>query len=291
MLKVRIIKPFHVYGKRAWPNKIKIAGTGASNIYKVGDGNALKVSKNNPDAVRCLIRETEFLQRAGQHDNIVTMREQGAFLGKGRGGNEVQRFYMVVEYFRGGSLDEFIGKQEITQTVALKIARDIAQALGRVHELGKVYRDIKPHNIIFSHRLPAFGKVVLIDFGIVEDIGHVPPGGQLIGTPGYFPPEVITAKRGITPVSDFYSLAMILFEMLIGKRLCMGKTPNHVYLKNAYLHDDLSKRVQQEGFPPRIQELLLTALYYDKEAEDFGISQRYQTAEEFIDAIDRCLDF
>jgi serine/threonine protein kinase len=290
MSNVSIIKPFKVFGKRAWPNKIKIASTGASNVYKVGEGNVLKVSKKNADAVRCLIREAEFLQRAGQHNNIVAMHEQGAFLEQGEGGNEVQRFYMVVEYLAGGSLDEIIGKQKIEPSVALKIARNIAQALGRVHELGKVYRDIKPHNIIFLQRLPAFGKAVLVDFGLVEDIDYVQPG-RPVGSPGYFPPEVILGNVATTPVSDLYSLAIVLYEMLVKEQLYQAENREGILQENLWLHGNLPGRIRQGSFAPRIKELLLTALYYDRDAQDFGISQRYQTADEFIGAIDRALDF
>src|SRR3989475_5909478 len=103
---------------------------------------------------------------------------------------------------------------------ALKIAREVADALDYAHRRGVIHRDIKPENILFQS-----GHAVVADFGIARAISAagetrsraLTQPGAVIGTPDYMSPEQASGERELDGRSDQYALACVLYEMLAGR--------------------------------------------------------------------------
>ena len=100
---------------------------------------------------------------------------------------------------------------------ALAIAAPVADALSYAHRMGVLHRDVKPENILFSQ-----GHPIVADFGIAKAIGTVGRAnltrtGLAIGTPGYMSPEQAVGLTELDERSDVYSLAIVVYEMLVGE--------------------------------------------------------------------------
>jgi len=128
--------------------------------------------------------------------------------------------YLVLEYVPGKTLAELIAKNELRQEDILAIALQIAEALAAAHEHGVIHRDLKPGNI----KITPEGKVKVLDFGLAKSISDeflgrqttVTEPGRVLGTPAYMSPEQARGKQ-IDKLSDIWSFACVLFEMLTGE--------------------------------------------------------------------------
>jgi serine/threonine-protein kinase PpkA len=128
--------------------------------------------------------------------------------------------YIAMEYFEQGDLRAEITPAGMAQARVLAIAGQVAQALMAIHARGIIHRDLKPENIM---RRPD-GTVAVADFGIAKSMLAAQNmamtqtlHGDVVGTPYYLSPEQAAGKT-ITPQSDFYSLGVMMFEMLAGHR-------------------------------------------------------------------------
>ncbi len=159
----------------------------------------------------------ERLQREAQaaasvdHPAVVTVYEAGIADG---------RPYIVMQKVEGETLEQRLARGPMSTEEALQLALDIADALAEVHALGIVHRDLKPANIIMSPRGPK-----ILDFGIASVRGatRMTATGLAVGTPLAMSPEQI---RGLPPDnrSDLWSLGVILYQALTGKRPFEGET-------------------------------------------------------------------
>ncbi|MBX2836343.1 MAG: protein kinase [Gammaproteobacteria bacterium] len=144
-----------------------------------------------------------------RHSNIVTVYDAGQY-------EELN--YLVMEAVEGKSLKEFgKGKELLPVHRAIEIIIDTCRALDYSHRQDILHRDIKPANIMLGDD----GSVKLLDYGIAVGLtGTAGLGkqGPTLGTPNYMSPEQIMGRE-LTPASDFYSLATVLFELLTGKQL------------------------------------------------------------------------
>ncbi|MES2508303.1 MAG: protein kinase [Pseudomonadota bacterium] len=144
------------------------------------------------------------------HPNVIRIYDQGF---------TDEHAYIAMEYFELGDLRGLFGP-ELTQQRALRVINEVAQALSAIHRAGIVHRDIKPENIMRRKD----GSVALADFGIAksmlkaESMGMTQTRhGDVVGTPYYLSPEQASG-RTVTAQSDLYSLGVMMFEMLAGKR-------------------------------------------------------------------------
>ena len=136
---------------------------------------------------------------------------------------------LVLELLEGQSLQQVVDERgPLPQREAAEICRDVARALAIAHASGIVHRDLKPANI-FLHRPgdePAVVKVV--DFGISKNIlapeGTLTDTGMAVGSPAFMSPEQVRGERDLDGRTDLWSLGVILYEMLAGKRLFDGRT-------------------------------------------------------------------
>src|SRR5215204_6588134 len=157
------------------------------------------------------------------HPHILTLIDSGEANGL---------LYYVLPYVRGESLrDKLDREHQLSIEEALTITKQVASALDYAHRQGLVHRDIKPENILLQE-----GEAMLADFGIalaVKESGgsRLTETGLSLGTPHYMSPEQATGDRNVDARSDLYSLASVLYEMLVGEPPITGKTVQAVIAK------------------------------------------------------------
>ena len=134
---------------------------------------------------------------------------------------EEGRNYLVMEFVDGVSLAEVIEKAApLHPRIAAAIAREIGRALVCAHQDGVIHRDIKPKNILITRS----GVIKLTDFGVARDMDapDLTTTGTLIGTPFYMSPEQASGDK-VGYQSDIYSLGIVLYEMVTGKKPYTGE--------------------------------------------------------------------
>ena len=147
-----------------------------------------------------------------QHDHVVQIYDQGF-------GDELA--YIAMEYLGGGSLREVIDRG-LSPRQALSLLSQAASGLAEIHRCGIVHRDIKPANLMLRKE----GVLVLTDFGVAKRLDRGAGQtlhGEILGTPYYLSPEQAQGDV-VSPRSDIYSLGVIFYEMLMGKRPFGGDT-------------------------------------------------------------------
>ena len=138
-------------------------------------------------------------------------------------GEDGERAFLVMEFVDGESLSTVLAATPIPPlTTTLSILSQTADALHAAHSAGIVHRDVKPGNIMIT---PA-GVIKVTDFGIARATGAVAVTavGQVLGTPQYMSPEQASG-RDVGPASDIYSLGVIAYEALAGRRPFIESTP------------------------------------------------------------------
>jgi serine/threonine protein kinase/WD40 repeat protein len=189
--------------------------------------------------------------------------------------------FLVMEYLPGGTLKEKLN-HPIPWKDAVQTLLPIAQALEYAHERKIIHRDVKPSNILLTEK----GHPMLTDFGIAKILdladGQTLTGtGVGIGTPEYMSPEQ-GMGREVDARSDVYSLGIVFYEMITGKRPYTADTPMAVVLK--HLTDPLPHPGEIiRDLPESVAKVILKALA--KHSED-----RYESMGAFIAALERLLD-
>jgi serine/threonine-protein kinase len=191
------------------------------------------------------------------HPHIVSIYDQGR--------SEDGEYYIAMEYVPGGTLKERIRQEGVLEPAeALRVALQIAGALSEAHEKGVIHRDIKPQNVLLSHR----GDVKVTDFGIARAAGSmssVATGtGMILGTAAYMSPEQARGEP-VGPQSDLYSLGVVLYEMLTGTLLYEAESP----IPQAMMHINEPPRSPRQ-VNPKVPEPLgaLTLKLLTKDPED-----------------------
>ncbi len=248
---------------------------GMADVYK-----AIDVMENRTVAVKILKAEfsenEEFLRRFRNeskaiavlsHPNIVKIYDVGF-------SDEIQ--FIVMEYIDGITLKEFIEQQGVLRWKdALHFVTQILRALQHAHDKGIVHRDIKPQNIM----LFTDGTIKVMDFGIARfsRIDGKTLSDKTIGSVHYISPE--QARGDMTDErSDIYSVGVMLYEMLTGRKPFEGENPVSIAVK--HMQD---KAVEPREIMPSIPEALEEIVIHAMEKDPI---RRYQSAAEMIKDID-----
>ena len=187
--------------------------------------------------------------------------------------------YYVMPYIEGESLRDRIDRDtQLPVEEAVRIAREVADALDYAHRQGVIHRDIKPDNIMLHD-----GHVVVADFGIAlaasrsDDGTRMTETGMSLGTPHYMSPEQAMGDREIRASSDVYALACVLYEMLMGEPPFTGPTAQAIVAK-VMTDDPAGLAIHRKSIPPHVESAVLVGL--EKLPAD-----RFATAAEFSEAL------
>ena len=218
---------------------------------KHGRGVAIKVL--HPDVAASMgqdrfLREIEIAARL-QHPHILPLYDSGA---------AGAHFYYVMPFVEGESLRDRLNREkQLAQEDVLRITAQVASALAYAHSRGVVHRDIKPENIMLSG-----DTAIVADFGIArtEGGGHsLTQTGTIIGTPTYMSPEQGTGSPDIDGRSDQYSLACVVYELLVGAPPFTGPTVQAVIARHSM--DMVSPpSIVRDSIPDTMEGALLRAL-------------------------------
>lgn len=207
------------------------------------------------------------------------------------------RPFIVMELVEGRNVGEILQSEgPLPVARAIRIAIEAARALGAAHELGFVHRDIKPGNIVLTTNEQGREVAKVLDFGIAklrQAIGDSQPAitmtmtGMVVGTPMYMSPEQFMGKKAAGEIdgrTDLYSLGVVLYEMVTAKPPFEGDTLYTIMMQhiegNVRPPNELAPEL---GIPPELSRVILKSI--DKARES-----RFQTAEEFIEALERVSD-
>ncbi|MEY4944601.1 MAG: hypothetical protein RL384_545 [Actinomycetota bacterium] len=180
-----------------------------------------------------------------EHEGIANIFDYGEDAGSA---------YLVMELVPGESLSRLLEREKkLSEEKVLDIIAQTSRALGAAHSRGLVHRDIKPGNLLITPE----GKVKITDFGIARVGDQVPltKTGQVMGTVQYLAPEQATGKTS-TPATDLYSLGVVAYEALAGKRPFTGE--NQMAIAMAHINE--MPPALPETIDPRVQNLVLSCL-------------------------------
>ena len=249
----------------------QVGSGGMCKIYlaeseRAGAMVVLKVFSQVPDVSERLVGFDRFIQEyeivAGlNHPNIVHIYDLGI---------ADDHAYIAMEHFPAGDLRSRM-KTPLAPRTALHFLAQIASALDAIHAVGVLHRDLKPANVM----LRVDGTLCLIDFGLAkanELEAELTGSREIFGTPYYMSPEQGHAEL-IDARSDLYSLGVVFYEMLIGRKPYTGSTAMEVIYKHK--RAELPPiEPQYAAYEPMLRRLLA------KEPVD-----RFQSARELLDAV------
>lgn len=216
-----------------------------------------------------------------QHDNIACIYDFGNIDGN---------YFIAMEYLFGKDLFTVIQKlvkkeQSFPPEFALYITSKICDAMEYAHNLKGlqnnplhiIHRDLTPHNIFITYE----GKVKVLDFGIAKNEmqENRTQVGVVKGKVSYMSPEQVSGAN-IDHRSDIYSIGILLYEMLSGKKLYTGNTAE--LIKKALSADYTPLRQLVEGLPDKLYSIVETALQSDPD-------KRYQNCSQMLSELEECL--
>ncbi len=213
-------------------------------------------------------------QTAGslRHPGIVAIYETGT---------HEEAPYAAMELVDGQPLDEAVREGAWSLRDRVSLFRDLARAVAHAHAHRVIHRDLKPANVLVTpDRRPC-----VLDFGLARrmDAGrNLTATGQMMGTPGYMPPEQIEGDPArIGPHCDVFALGAMFYELLTGRAPIQGQTQMELITRTLAGRWPPPRRIEP-GLPPDLETLCLKSL----EPE---IERRYPNAAALADDVDRWL--
>ncbi|MBA2568819.1 MAG: serine/threonine protein kinase [Actinobacteria bacterium] len=251
---------------------------GMGEIYRAEDESlgrtvAVKVLADRfsaDEAVRGrFTREALAAARLSSDPNTITIFDVGEHRG---------RPFIVMEYLKGGSLEDLLRKHGAQDPGRVLTWLDEAgAAIDAAHEHGVVHRDVKPGNLL----LAADGSVRVADFGVATAAGldSLTMTGTVLGTAGYLAPEQARGEP-TTPATDLYALAVVAFELLTGRRPFQADNPTAEAA--AHVHADVPAVSERSDLPPQLDPVFRRAMAKDP-------TERYPSSGDFVSALREAL--
>jgi serine/threonine protein kinase len=227
---------------------------------------------DDPDAIRRFQREAQTVALLN-HPNICTIYDIG---------DEGGTTFIAMERCDGVNLKTYLARKTLSDDEIVRIARQMADALGAAHAKGVVHRDIKPGNIVISEA----GVVKMLDFGLARRVrlestselglqGSTIPGRPL-GTANYMAPERIL-QLPLDPRSDLFSLGVVIYEMATGRLPFAGASPSET-VTNILEKEPVPLRRLSPQRPAALEALVTRLLAKQADA-------RFQSAAALTDAL------
>ena len=255
----------------------EMARGGAGRVFfaRTLEGTAVALKVLHPELVVTatadrFLREIKTLSRL-EHPHVAKLLDYG---------ERDWLVYLAMAYIEGPTLKEHIAQvRRVSVSDAVRIARDLLDALAYAHEHNIVHRDVKPDNIVLSSN-----GAMLLDFGIarvIEGTGDekLTRSGFTVGTSSYMSPEQVIAVRDLDHRSDLYSLGCVLFEALAGRPPFVHRSEAVVLQLQQTAEAPLLAELRPE-LPPELAGAVQRALAKDRE-------QRWSSAVEMRAQLDR----
>ena len=255
----------------------EMARGGAGRVFfaRTLEGTAVALKVLHPELVVTatadrFLREIKTLSRL-EHPHVAKLLDYG---------ERDWLVYLAMAYIEGPTLKEHIAQvRRVSVSDAVRIARDLLDALAYAHEHNIVHRDVKPDNIVLSSN-----GAMLLDFGIarvIEGSGDekLTRSGFTVGTSSYMSPEQVIAVRDLDHRSDLYSLGCVLFEALAGRPPFVHRSEAVVLQLQQTAEAPLLAELRPE-LPPELAGAVQRALAKDRE-------QRWSSAVEMRAQLDR----
>jgi len=221
-----------------------------------------QTSIQDPDAVKRAKREVQALTVI-DHPNVVSVFGAGEVTGG--------KPYIAMQHIDGVTLRSQIVSNGMDVKRAAAILKQIGAALGHIHNKGVLHRDLKPENIMIQVLSDGTEVVKILDFGIAKLKDPVAATSIVntvaIGTIAYMSPEQLRDGERITAASDIYSMAVVAYEMLSGKRPPLASQ---------------ERPIDATDLPPGLPENACSVL---SRALSFEPKNRYQNAKHFTDEL------
>ncbi len=184
------------------------------------------------------------------HPNIVTIYDVGQ-------DRNIQ--YIAMEYLQGHTLDNIISRKlDLNYRIVASIVAQVCSALQYAHDRHVVHRDIKPANIMVMDGF----QVKVMDFGIAHfESSNMTQTGVAMGTPNYISPEQLSGKE-VTKSSDIFSLGVVMYELLTGKKPFAGENINNLILKILHENPTPISKIDDK-VPPLMEHVVAKALEKD----------------------------
>ncbi len=197
------------------------------------------------------LREIEIAAQL-HHPHVLALHDSG----------EADGFlYYVMPYVEGESLADRIGREgQLPIADAVRILKEMVDALAMAHGQGVVHRDIKPDNVMLSGR-----HALVMDFGIAKAVSEATSGGMVttvgmaLGTPTYMSPEQAAADPHVDHRADIYAVGATAYEMLTGRPPFTGRTPQEVLAAHVTKVPEPVDQVRT-AVPPALAELVTRCL-------------------------------
>jgi serine/threonine-protein kinase len=268
-------------GKYRIVQRLGIGGMG--EVFKVehtflGSTRVIKIIRaqiSSADINERFLREARMATKV-QHPNVATLHDFSALPDGSH--------YMVWEYIDGENLAQVLRRGTLTPRHAVRIAIQALAGLEAIHRAGIVHRDISPENLMITHAADGSEFVKIIDLGVAKaaeaDVAMTQTG-MFVGKFRYASPDhlgFLPAGERIDGRADLYSLAVVLFEMMVGRPPFEATSPHEYILhhsKDDYL---LSPDLDRITGGPALQTVLAHALERDR-------NKRFANAREFSDAL------
>ncbi|MDQ4007485.1 MAG: protein kinase, partial [Actinomycetota bacterium] len=231
----------------------RIARGGMATVYEATDTRldrvvAVKVLHSgyaeDESFVSRFIREARSAARLA-HPNVVGVFDQG---------DDAGTLFLAMEYVPGCTLRDLMRQQgPLSPARAVALLEPVLSALAAAHDAGLVHRDVKPENVLLTDD----GRVKVADFGLARAVTtatNTATTGVLLGTVSYLAPELVTDGTADAR-SDVYSVGVLLYELLTGRKPHQGETPIQVAYK--HVHEDVPPpSASVEGIPPYVDALV-----------------------------------
>ena len=209
---------------------------------------------SNDGAMARFEREANILKQL-RHPHIVRLIAHGKI--------NKQNPYIAMEYIDGEALDRILARRgKLSWEEALTYGKQLCEALQYAHDKGIIHRDLKPSNLMITKD----GVLKLTDFGIAKDtdVTALTQANSTIGTAAYMSPEQCKGDRNLSNKSDLYSLGVVFFELLTGKKPFTAETTVEMFLKHVNERAPRIGKMVNE-LPPKFESIILQLLEKDKE--------------------------